>query len=136
MSLVAVSRGPECPMRRVRKRSLATTCRATFGCGSTYATTLLYPLRRASVTEYDRFEYGGLPDRLRTVLCHSRFDYLAIADEFLGRLYVSRAGLAEGGVGRNPKVATKPATVPVKLRAKHILEICRGDDSLRVAIPQ
>jgi hypothetical protein len=55
-----------------------------------------YPLRRASVTEYDRFEYGGLPDRLRSVLCRSRFDYLAITDKFLGRLYVSRAGLAEG----------------------------------------
>ena len=47
------------------------------------------PLRRASVTEYGRFEYGGLPDRLRTVLCRSRFDYRAIADELLGRLYVS-----------------------------------------------
>ena len=68
------------------------------------------PLRRASVTEYGRFEYGGLPDRLRTVLCRSRFDYRAIADELLGRLYVSRAGLAAGRPQRSSRSTPKQLT--------------------------
>jgi hypothetical protein len=127
-------------MRRVRRRSLATTCRAPFGCGSTHATTLLYPLRRASVTEYDRFEYGGLPDRLRSVLCRSRFDYLAITDEFLGRLYVWRAGLAEGRPQRSSRSTPKQLTA---LRSSMSSQVCHlhyqpaelGDDAGRSPIP-
>src|SRR5271167_1386275 len=58
--------------------------------------------------------------RLRSVLCRSRFDYPAITDEFLGRLYVGRAGLAEGRPQRSSR------STPKQLTASRSIDVIAG----------